>query len=87
MEAKRLEALEDEDEKGPQEGWVYVKRNLQTLSDQISKYLGGLLEFVFNTSIYRDYIEPIIAISQTESGFLSLVLFVVASFLGNFYGV
>ena len=38
-------------------------------------------------SIYKDKIEPVIALQQHEEGFLSLAIFVFAAILGNFYGV
>jgi hypothetical protein len=75
-------------EKGmEEEGWVVVKRHMKNIFSWLSGFTSKITSFFTGSSFYKGYIEPIIALYFTESGILSLTLFVIASFLGNFYGI
>ena len=50
-------------------------------------YFSKFKAHLTNNFIYTWTIEPIIALKKNEAGFYSLALFVITSFLGNFYGV
>lgn len=75
------------EDRGPLEGWVTVSKKISTIYSELSTKISEQKALITETSFYKNYLLPVIAIQQTESGFLSLALFVIASFLGNFYGV
>lgn len=86
-EGIQIPELEEAEVKKSEEGWITLQEQFMIYWGYFTFFLSKFKGLLTKNFIYTWCIEPVIAIQKSESGFLSLALFVIASLLGNFYGV
>ena len=86
-EGIQIPELEEAEVKKSEEGWITLQEQFMAVWGRLLSFMESIKGLLTKNAIYSWCIEPIIAIAQNEGGFISLAVFVTASFLGNFYGV
>ncbi len=69
------------------EGWDLLFTHYENLIGTIKPYFRAIKSAILNNFFVRNVLVTAYALSQYESGFLSILMFVIATMLGNFVGV